>query len=115
MYALRNKVQLIGRLGITPEIKTFESGRKKARFTIATNENFRNAKGEKVEETHWHNVIAWGKLAEIAEKHFVKGKQLAIEGKLTSRSYNDKDGTTRYISEIVMNEFEFIGSKSKAE
>jgi single-strand DNA-binding protein len=115
MYALRNKVQLIGHLGKNPEIKIFESGRKKASFSIATNETYRNAKGEKVEETHWHNVIAWGKLAEIAEKHFVKGKQLALEGKLVSRSYNDKDGSTKYISEIVMNEFEFIGSKAKTE
>jgi single-strand DNA-binding protein len=82
MNALRNKVQLIGNLGATPEIKTLDSGKKMARFSIATNENYRNAKGEKVTETQWHNVVAWGKVADIAEKYLTKGKEVVIEGKL---------------------------------
>ena len=112
MYAaLRNKVQLIGNLGQAPEIKTFESGKKKARFSIATSESYRNAKGEKVKETQWHNVIAWGKLAEIVEKYLTKGKEVAIEGKLVSRTYNDKEGNKKYISEIEMSELLMLGAK----
>ena len=75
MYALKNKVQLIGHLGNVPEIKNTESGKKLARFSVATNENYRNAKGEKVTETTWHNLVAWGKVADIAEKYLVKGTE----------------------------------------
>ncbi|MBI3139979.1 MAG: single-stranded DNA-binding protein [Sphingobacteriales bacterium] len=112
MYALKNKVQLIGNLGQTPEIKTLESGKKMARFTMATSENYRNAKGEKVTDTQWHNLVAWGKLAEIAEKFLVKGKEVAIEGKLVSRSYNDKEGQKKYITEIQVNELLLLGARS---
>ena len=112
MYALKNKVQLIGNLGNAPEIKTLESGKKMARFSIATNENYRNAKGEKVTETQWHTLVAWGKLAEIAEKYLVKGKEVAIEGKLVSRSYNDKTGNKKYITEVQVNELLLLGAKS---
>ena len=92
MYALKNKVQLIGNLGGKPELKNTESGKKLAQFSIATSESYRNVKGEKVTETQWHRVIAWGKLAEIAEKYLDKGKEVAIEGKLINRSYSDKEG-----------------------
>ena len=109
MYALKNKVQLIGNLGNTPEVKTFESGKKKASFRMATTEIYRNAKGEKVKETTWHNLIVWGKLAEIAEKHLTVGKEVAIEGKLINRSYDDKDGNKRYITEIQVNELLMLG------
>jgi single-strand DNA-binding protein len=109
MYALKNKVQLIGNLGNAPEVKTFESGKKMARFSVATSENYRNAKGEKVTETQWHNLVAWGKLAEIAEKFLSKGKEVAIEGKLVNRSYNDKDGNKKYITEIQVNELLLLG------
>ncbi|MBI5371072.1 MAG: single-stranded DNA-binding protein [Sphingobacteriales bacterium] len=112
MYALKNKVQLIGNLGQAPEIKTLDSGKKMARFSMATHENYRNAKGEKVTDTQWHNLVAWGKLAEIAEKFLVKGKEVAIEGKLVSRSYNDKEGQKKYITEIQVNELLLLGARS---
>ncbi|MBL0736351.1 single-stranded DNA-binding protein [Flavobacterium sp. GN10] len=104
MSAIRNKVQLIGNVGNDPEIKTLESGRKLAHLTIATNEIYRNDKGEKVEQTEWHRITAWGKTAEIIEKFVVKGKEIAVEGKLTHRSYDDKNGEKRYITEVVVNE-----------
>ena len=112
MYALRNRVQLIGNLGSKPEVKSTESGKKLAQFSIATNESYRNSKGEKVTETQWHRVVAWGKLADIAEKYLDKGKEVAIEGKLVNRSYNGKDGSKKYISEIQLNELLMLGSKS---
>ena len=111
MYALKNKVQLIGHLGNAPEVKTTESGKKLARFSVATNESYRNAKGEKVTETTWHNLVAWGKVADIAEKYLTKGKEVAIEGKLINRSYNDKDGNKKYITEIQLNELLMLGAK----
>lgn len=114
MYALKNKVQLIGNLGNAPEIKNIESGKKMARFSIATNENYRNAKGEKVTETTWHNLVAWGKVAELAEKFLQKGTEVVIEGKLINRSYTDKDGTKKYISEIQVNELLLLNDKPKA-
>ena len=112
MYALKNKVQLIGNLGNAPEVKTLESGKKMARFSVATNENYRNAKGEKVTETQWHNLVAWGKVAEIVEKFLTKGKEVAIEGKLINRSYNDKEGTKKYVTEIQVNEILMLGAKA---
>lgn len=112
MYALKNKVQLIGNLGNAPEVKTFESGKKVANFRMATSEVYRNAKGEKVTETQWHNLVMWGKLAEIAEKHLTVGKEVAVEGKLVNRSYSDKDGNTKYITEIQVNELLMLGVKS---
>jgi single-strand DNA-binding protein len=114
MYALRNKVQLIGNLGNTPEVKTLESGKKMVRFSVATNEVFRTANGEKVNETQWHNIIAWGKVADIAEKYLSKGKEIALEGKLINRSYTDKEGTKKYITEVQANELLMLGEKSKA-
>ena len=92
MNTLRNKVQLIGNLGNDPEIITLESGKKLAKFSIATNESYKNAMGEKVTDTQWHNIIAWNKTAEIIEKYVTKGNEIAIEGKLTSRSYESKEG-----------------------
>jgi single-strand DNA-binding protein len=104
MYALKNKVQLIGNLGIKPEVKTLDGGKKVARFSIATNETYRNAKGDKVTETQWHNVVVWGKTAEIAEKYLNKGSEVAVEGKITYRNYNDKEGNKKYITEIQVSE-----------
>ncbi len=114
MYALKNKVQLIGNVGNAVEIKNTESGKKLARFSIATNESYRNAKGEKVTETTWHNLVAWGKVAELAEKLLVKGTEVVIEGKLTNRSYTDKDGNKKYVSEVQVNELLLLGSKAVA-
>ncbi|MEN9525297.1 MAG: hypothetical protein RLZZ256_681 [Bacteroidota bacterium] len=112
MYALKNKVQLIGNLGNSPEIKTFDGGRKMARFSMATNESYRNAQGERITDTQWHNLIAWGKLADIAERFLEKGKEVAVEGKLVNRSYQDREGNKRYITEIQVNELLLLGSRA---
>lgn len=109
MNALRNKVQLIGNLGNDPEIVTLESGTKLAKFAIATNATYRNAKGEKVTDTQWHNVVAWGKTAELVENYLAKGKEVALEGKLTNRSYETIEGEKRYVTEIKCNEILLIG------
>ena len=98
MSTLRNKVQLIGNVGQEPTITTLDSGKKVARISLATNENYKNSKGEKQTDTNWHTVIAWGKTADIIEKYVSKGKEVAIEGKLTSRSYEDKEGNKRHRS-----------------
>jgi single-strand DNA-binding protein len=111
MSTLRNRVQLIGNLGNNPEIITLDSGKKLAKLSIATNETYKNAQGEKVIDTQWHNVVAWNKTAEIIEKYLEKGNEVAIEGKLTSRSYEDKDGTKKYITEIVCKELVMLGGK----
>jgi single-strand DNA-binding protein len=111
MNALRNKVQLIGNLGGNPEVKTFDKGKKLAKMSIATNESYRNSQGELVKETQWHNLIAWGKTADIIEKHLKKGSEVAVEGKLINRNYTDKDGIKRYITEIEVNELLMLGSK----
>ena len=112
MNALKNKVQLIGNLGDIPEITVLEGGKQKASFSVATNESFRNAKGEKVTETQWHKVIAWGKLAEIAEKYLTKGIEVALEGKLMNSNYTDKQGIKRYVTEIHANELLILTKRS---
>jgi len=104
MNAMKNRVQLIGNAGNDPEIKTLENGKKLAHLTIATNDRYTNEKGEKIEQTEWHRVTAWGKTAEIIEKYVVKGKEVAIDGKLTHRSYDDKNGEKKYVTEVVVNE-----------
>lgn len=109
MNNLRNKVQLIGHVGNAPEIVNLESGKKLAKFSIATNETYKNNKGEKITDTQWHNIVAWGKTAELVENYVPKGKEIGIEGKLTSRSYEDKDGIKKYFTEIVCNELLLLG------
>ncbi len=111
MNTLRNNVQLIGNLGSKPEIKLLESGKKIAKFSIAINEKFNNAQGEKVEKTDWHKIICFGKTAELAEMFLDKGKQVAIAGKLSTRNWEDKDGNKRYITEVICNELMFLGAK----
>ena len=111
MSTLRNKVQLIGNLGNDPEIVNLESGKKLAKFALATNEDYKNVKGEKVSDTQWHNIVAWGKTAEIIETYVNKGERIAVEGKLNSRSYEDKQGVKRYITEIVCSELLMLGNK----
>jgi single-strand DNA-binding protein len=101
---MKNSVQLIGHVGQEPEIKTLETGRKLANITIATNDVYYKENGDKVEKTEWHRVTAWGKTAEIIEKYVTKGKEVAVEGKLTHRSYDDKEGNKRYVTEVVVNE-----------
>ncbi len=110
MSNLRNNVQLIGNVGNAPEIVNLESGKKIAKLSIATNENYKNSNGNKVTDTQWHNLVAWGKTAEIVEKYVSKGKEIAVQGKLTSRSYEDKEGTKRYVTEVVVNEVLLLGS-----
>lgn len=104
MNTLRNKVQLIGNLGNDPEIINLESGKTLAKFSVATNESYKNTQGEKITDTQWHNIVAWGKTAQIIEKYVTKGKEVAIEGKLTTRSWEDKDGIKRYTTEVVCSE-----------
>ncbi|WP_179354346.1 single-stranded DNA-binding protein [Winogradskyella vidalii] len=111
MSTLRNKVQLIGNVGNEPEITNLESGKKVAKFSIATNESYKDSKGEKVTNTQWHNIVAWGKIAEIVEKYVGKGKEVALEGKLTSRSYETKEGEKRYVTEVVVDEILLLGIK----
>lgn len=109
MNSLKNKVQLIGNLGTQPEVIHLDSGKTLAKFTMATNDVYKNSQGEKVQDTQWHNVVAWGKTAQIIEQYVNKGQEIAIEGKLTSRSYDDKDGNKRYVTEIVVNELLMLG------
>lgn len=109
MNSIKNKVTLIGNLGNAPEIKSLENNKKLARVSIATNEMYKNQKGERVTDTTWHNVIMWSPLAEIAEKLLKKGSEVAIEGKLINRSYTDKDGVKRYITEIQASELVLLG------
>ena len=105
---MKNLVQLIGHVGQEPEIKNLEGGKKLANISIATNEVYYRENGDKVEQTQWHRVTAWGKTADIIEKFVVKGKEIGIEGKLTHRSYDDKDGNKRYITEVIANELVFL-------
>ena len=111
MNALRNKVQLIGRLGMDPEVLNFDGGKKKANFSLATSSYYYDKSGDKVEETQWHKVVAWGKQAETIEKYFRKGQEVAIEGRLSNRSYEDKSGQKRFVTEVLVNEFLMLGKK----
>lgn len=111
MNSLRNRVQLIGHLGVTPDVKEIGNNKKVARFSLATNDSYRDKEGKQIEETQWHNIVAWGKQAELAEKYFEKGKEIALEGKLTTRSYEDKEGNKKYITEVVASEFLMLGKK----
>jgi single-strand DNA-binding protein len=104
MNTLRNKVQLIGNLGNDPEIITLDGGKKLAKFSLATNEYYKDADGQKQTKTDWHNLVAWNKTAEIIENYVTKGKEIAIEGKLINRSWDDKEGNKRYTTEVVVSE-----------
>jgi single-strand DNA-binding protein len=111
MNMIKNKVQLIGHLGQSPEIKVLEGGRKLANMSLATHENYKDATGSKVAETQWHTVVAWGKMADFAEKYLVKGLQVAVDGKLVNRNYVDKTGAKRSVTEIHVNEILIITPK----
>ena len=112
MSTLKNKVQLIGNVGQEPTITTLENGKKVVRLSLATNENYKNGNGEKQTDTNWHNIVAWGKTADIIEKYVNKGKEIAVEGKLTSRSYEDKESVKRYVTEVVVSEILLMGSNN---
>jgi single-strand DNA-binding protein len=105
MNSLKNSVRLVGNLGMDPEVKSFDNNKKLARFSIATNESYKNDKGEKITETQWHNLVLWGAQAKLAGDYLKKGDEVAIEGKLSNKSYIDKEGNKRYVSEVVVNEF----------
>jgi len=104
MNSLRNKVQLIGRLGQDPEIITFEDGGKMAKFSLATDESYKDKNGQKVERTFWHSIVIKNGLVNVVENYVTKGQEIAIEGRLTNRSWDDKDGNKRYSTEVVVNE-----------
>jgi len=107
-----NKVMLIGNVGRDPEVRYLDNGVVVAKFPLATSETYTNKNGDRITNTEWHNVVLWRKLAEVAEKYVKKGNPLYIEGKIRSRSYDDKDGNKRYITEIVADNMQMLGRKS---
>lgn len=113
MNNLRNSVRLIGNLGANPEIKELNSGRKLAKASLATSDKYKDADGNQVTQTQWHNLVAWGKTADFFEKFLEKGIEVAVEGKIINKSYTDKDGSKKYISEINVNEILMLGSKKE--
>lgn len=111
MNTLRNTVQLIGRLGQDPEVVTFQDGNKIAKFSMATDDSYKDKSGNKVERSYWHNILVTGGLVKVVEGYVKKGQEIAIEGKLTNRSYDTKEGEKRYITEILVNELLLLGGK----
>ena len=111
MSTLRNKVQLIGNIGNDPKISVLESGSKTVRFAMATNEYYTNNQGEKVQNTDWHQIVAWGKTADILEKYTAKGSEIGVRGKIKTRTYTTEDGNQRYVTEVVADEVLLMGSK----
>lgn len=106
-----NKAILIGNLGRDPELKYTSSGKAVATFTLATSERWTGQDGQKQESTTWHNIVAWGRQAEVINEYLAKGRQVYIEGRIANRSYDDKDGNKKYISEVVVQNFQFLGGK----
>ena len=115
MNTLRNSVKLIGRLGQDPDVKTMDKGNKFAKFSLATSDSYTAKDGSKQEQTQWHNIVVWGNLAGICEKYLKKGKEIAIDGRLTYRSYEDKNGTKHTISEIIASEMLFVGANTEGK
>jgi single-strand DNA-binding protein len=112
MAEVKNKVQLIGNLGNKPDVRTTDAGKKYARFSIATSEYYKNAKGEPSENTYWHNIVAWGDTAELAERLLNKGTQVSVQGKLTSHTYTDKEGIKRFVTEVHANQISLVDDKN---
>jgi single-strand DNA-binding protein len=106
-----NKVILIGNLGKDPEVRALEGGAKVASFSLATTESYKNKEGQKVDSTEWHNIVVWRGLAEVAEKYLKKGSQIYLEGKIRTRTWDDKDGNKRYTTEIIADTFTMFGAK----
>ena len=113
MSTIKNQVQLIGNVGQEPQVTVLENGKKVARISLATNENFKNSKGEKQTNTDWHQLVAWGKVASLIEEYVFTGKEIAVQGKLSSRSYEDKEGVKRHITEVIISEILFLGGSPK--
>lgn len=112
MSNLRNSVQLIGHLGSDPEVKKLDNGAVLATVNIATSESYKNSKGEYIDTTTWHRLVGWDKKAEIMEKIMTKGREVVVRGKLINRSYDDKNGIKRYVTEVRVAEFELLGKNS---
>ena len=113
MSSLRNRVNLIGNLGQNPEIKNLDGGKKVTHFTIATTEEYKNSDGQKVKETTWHNIVAWNGTADVASRYLKKGGQVAVEGRIAYRSYEDKNGVTKHITEIIAHDLLFLTSQKE--
>lgn len=113
MSNLKNSVRLMGHLGQNPEVRKTANGKKVASFSLATNDYYLDANGEKITETMWHNLVAWGKQAETVEKYLNKGKEIVVEGKLSNRNYVDKNGMKKYVTEIVISDIVLVGPKEK--
>ena len=111
MSTIKNKIQLIGHVGNSPEVQSFENGNRLGRISLATNDFFYNAEGTKVQQNDWHNLIGWGKQADIMEKYVTKGKEIAIEGKLTSRPYENKSGEKKFFTGVIVHEILLLGEK----
>ncbi|MBZ0205648.1 MAG: single-stranded DNA-binding protein [Flavobacteriales bacterium] len=115
MKTLNNTVRLIGNLGFDPEVREIAKGRKVARISVATNESYTNAAGEKVTDTQWHTVVAWGRIADQVEMMLSKGSPVMVEGRLVHRSYAGKDGVKRHITEVVLSDFKVIAFNKRDE
>jgi single-strand DNA-binding protein len=111
MTSLSNSVHLIGRLGQDPKFFEFEGGKMKATFSLATSDYYKDQKGERVQDTQWHNIVAWNKIAKVVTDYLTKGKEIALEGKLTNRSYEDKDGNKKYFTEVLANQILILDKK----
>lgn len=114
MNTLKNRVHLIGNLGFDPEVREIAEGRKVARISVATHDSYRNAQGDRITDTQWHTVVAWGATAEAVERTLRKGSPVALEGRLVHRSYEGKDGVKRYVTEVVMNDFQLLPQRAEA-
>jgi single-strand DNA-binding protein len=113
---IRNQVQLIGHLGNAPEVKELSAGKTVAKFSIATKDNYKDAQGNWVNNTDWHQIVAWGALAQKAQKQLEKGTEIVLQGKLSTRTWQDKEGKTQYITEVILNDYSLLGTKKeKAE
>ena len=111
MKSLKNSVQLIGRLGNDPQVKTFDSGKTIATFSLATNETYFNNQGERISDTQWHNIVVWGKKCSIVDNYLQKGSEIALQGQLVNRSY-EKDGEKRFVTEVVLSELLMMDKKA---
>lgn len=114
MTNLNNKVMLIGNLGKDPELKELEKGRRVAKFPLATTETYKNDAGERISETSWHSLVAWNGLASIAEKYLTKGKEVAVEGRLVYRNFEDKDGVKKYVTEIILSQIQLLRGQKES-
>ncbi|MCD6200216.1 MAG: single-stranded DNA-binding protein [Bacteroidales bacterium] len=113
MNNLRNRVNLIGNIGLDPKVRELKGGRKMARFTLATTDSYRNSEGEKISDTQWHNIVVWGNQAAFAEKYLHKGQEIAVEGKITHRDYTDETGGKKYFTEVVANQILVLNYRDK--